>query len=69
MTNPFEKRVRNVRMLVWELEMSTVLLCSDLLKHVFFSSTTYLAGNYEPEKYSEVAAKGKACLFTGFTYW
>lgn len=57
-------RVPNVRMLVSELDMNTLLLPTVIR----FSVTKYLAENYVSVKQSEVSAKAKTCSYTSVIY-
>lgn len=61
-------KVRNARILVAEMGMSTVLLGRDLLDHLGFSFTKYLAENYDVLKDTDVKSGRAKCAYAGVKY-
>ena len=60
--------VRKSRVLVSEMDMSTVLIGRDLLDHLGFNFARYLSDNYESVRDSEVSKKVRVSAYTGVTY-
>lgn len=60
--------VRNAKMVVSDMEMSSILLGRDIRDHLGFTFTKYLSDNYKFVRDTDANTKVRASAYTGVVY-